>query len=100
MEIRIVFGHFIEIIIMLRLVEETYSLQLQESLTLPSWYGRNLDALYDVLTEPGFGGGRCTICFTGCSGSGDGMQRYLEAMKQMCRAPVEENTGLAVEFVD
>ena len=24
--------------------------RLQESLTLPSWYGRNLDALYDALT--------------------------------------------------
>ena len=74
--------------------------RIEQELPVPDWYGRNLDALYDVLTEPGFGGGRCTICFTGCSGSGDGMQRYLEAMKQMCRAAVEENTGLAVEFVD
>ena len=73
--------------------------RIEQELPVPDWYGRNLDALYDVLTEPGFGG-RCTICFTGCSGAGDGMQRYLEAMKQMCRAAVEENTGLAVEFVD
>lgn len=25
--------------------------RLQESLILPSWYGRNLDALYDALTD-------------------------------------------------
>ena len=25
--------------------------RLQETLTLPSWYGRNLDALYDALTD-------------------------------------------------
>lgn len=27
--------------------------RLRESLELPSWYGCNLDALYDCLTEPG-----------------------------------------------
>ena len=73
--------------------------RIEQELPVPDWYGRNLDALYDALTEPGFGG-RCTFCFTGCSGAGDGMQRYLEAMKQMCRAAVEENPGLTVEFVD
>lgn len=26
---------------------------LQERLELPEWWGRNLDALYDCLTEPG-----------------------------------------------
>lgn len=27
--------------------------QLQDRLGLPAWYGRNLDALYDLLTERG-----------------------------------------------
>ena len=35
--------------------------RLQESLTLPSWYGRNLDALYDALTDAP---GPIHICFT------------------------------------
>ena len=74
--------------------------RIEQELPVPDWYGRNLDALYDVLTEPGFGGGRCTICFVGCAESADNMQRYLEAMKQMCRAAGEENPGLTVEFVD
>ena len=30
--------------------------RIEQGLPLPEWYGRNLDALYDVLTEPEFGG--------------------------------------------
>ena len=74
--------------------------KIEQELPVPHWYGRNLDALYDLLTEPGFGGENCTICFTGCSAAGEGMKGYLEAMKQMCRAAGEENAGLTVEFVD
>ena len=39
--------------------------RLQESLTLPSWYGRNLDALYDALTDAP---GPIHICFTAWKG--------------------------------
>ncbi len=73
--------------------------RVEQGIPLPEWYGRNLDALYDVLTEPEFGGG-CLICFIGCSEIGDGMTRYLSAMKHMCKAACEENHGLTIEFLE
>ena len=71
--------------------------RIEEMLPVPGWYGRNLDALYDILTEPVFGGD-CLIRFTGCEDLGESMPRYLAAMKQMCRAAGEENPGLEVSF--
>lgn len=73
--------------------------RIEEGLPVPAWYGRNLDALYDVLTEPEYGG-ECLIRFTGCDDLGEGMRRYLEAMKQMCGAAEEENPGLTILFED
>ena len=73
--------------------------RIEQALLVPKWYGRNLDALYDVLTEPSFGGD-CLICFTGCAGFGEKMPRYMEAMRQVCSAASEENPGLYVDFWD
>ena len=73
--------------------------RIEQALPVPEWYGRNLDALYDVLTEPSFGGD-CLICFTGCAGLGEKMPRYMEAMRQVCSAASEENPGLCVDFWD
>ena len=73
--------------------------RIEQGIKVPEWYGRNLDALYDVLTEPSFGGD-CLICFTGCAGSGEKMPRYMEAMRQVCSAASEENPGLYVDFWD
>ena len=73
--------------------------RIEQELPVPGWYGRNLDALYDVLTEPCFGED-CMICFTGCAGFRNSMPRYMAAMQQMCGAASEENPGLVVEFVD
>ena len=73
--------------------------RIEDGLPVPEWYGRNLDALYDVLTEPEFGGD-CLIRFTGCADLQESMPRYLAAMKQMCSAACEENPGLAIRFED
>lgn len=73
--------------------------RIAEGLPVPEWYGRNLDALYDVLTEPEFGED-CLICFTGCADLEDSMPRYLAAMKHMCSAACEENDGLTITFED
>jgi len=73
--------------------------RIEEELPVPEWYGRNLDALYDILTEPEYGGG-CLICFSDCGGLRESMPRYLAAMEQMCRAAGEENPGLLVLFED
>ena len=73
--------------------------RIEEELPVPGWYGRNLDALYDILTEPEYGGD-CLIRFTGCEDLRESMPRYLAAMKQMCRAAGEENQGLEILFED
>ena len=73
--------------------------RIEQALPLPRWYGRNLDALYDVLTEPEFGGD-CLICFTCCGEFREKMPRYFEALRQVCKAASEENPGLYVEFLD
>ena len=73
--------------------------RIAQTIPVPEYYGKNLDALYDVLTEPEYGG-ECRIRFTGCDDLGEGMRRYLEAMKQMCGAAEEENPGLTILFED
>lgn len=90
-----------EYIIELRGVDSRGELheRIAQVLPLPDWYGRNLDALYDMLTEPRFGDG-CVIRFTGCEELREHMPRYLMAMKQMCSAAEEANSGLTVLFTD
>lgn len=73
--------------------------RIAQNLPVPEWYGRNLDALYDILTEPFFGNG-CLICFTGCAGFKESMPRYFKALQQMCMAACEENSGLTIEFAE
>ena len=72
---------------------------LSEELQLPPYFGRNLDALHDVLTEPCFGGG-CLVLFVNCAGFAESMPRYYAAMQQMCKAAADANPGLIVEFTD
>jgi ribonuclease inhibitor len=72
---------------------------IAEQMGFPDYYGKNLDALYDMLTEPRFGEG-CVIRFTGCEELKESMPRYLMAMKQMCSAAAETNPGLTVLFTD
>ena len=72
---------------------------LAKELEFPSYYGKNLDALYDVLTEPCFGG-NCLVLFIDCAGFSESMPRYYAAMQQMCKAAADVNPGLTVEFAD
>ena len=73
---------------------------IRETLPVPEWYGGNLDALYDVLTDPSFCEGesvRITFC-----GSGDFVNAnpgYYHALQVMCRA-AEEETGRQEFFFD
>lgn len=73
--------------------------RIEQGLPVPGWYGRNLDALYDVLTEPQFGDG-CLIIFLGCRDFMSSMPGYFKAMRQMCLAAAEENSGMTVEFLE
>ena len=68
--------------------DETLHDALAEQLPLPSHYGRNLDALYDVLTEFG-----CDwrIVFRNAGPAADGL-------RDGCRDAAEETEGLEVVF--
>ena len=63
---------------------------LAARLPLPSYYGRNLDALYDVLTEFG---GDWRIVFRNAGPVADGL-------RDVCRDAMEETEGLEVIFDD
>ncbi len=76
--------------------EELHDL-LQEVLPLPDYYGRNLDALYDVLTsvcEP------MEIRLLNPSGAKDLPGGYLESFLELCRDVREENPLVRICFDD
>ncbi len=61
---------------------------LAANLPLPEHYGRNLDALHDVLTEYG---GNWKITFRNASPS-------LKGLRLVCADAMEETPGLSVVF--
>ena len=68
---------------------------LAGSLSLPAWYGRNLDALYDCLTELG----PCTVLLCGASAvrlAGGYGARVLAVLEQAAR----DNPCLHLETVE
>lgn len=71
--------------------------RIQEALPLPDYYGRNLDALYDTLTE--FGSG-WKVVFTGCGLITESLPAYMDALKRLCRQAQEELEDLTVTFED
>ncbi|MBR7046689.1 MAG: barstar family protein [Lachnospiraceae bacterium] len=71
--------------------------RIQEVLPLPEYYGRNLDALYDALTE--FGSG-WDVRFTGCGLIRESLPAYMDALGRLCRQAREEMENLTVTFED
>ena len=66
---------------------------LAERLELPSWYGRNLDALYDVLTDIS----RETELILRDPGAvAEQLGRYGEALLDTLREAAESNPNLTV----
>ena len=61
---------------------------LAESLPLPECYGRNLDALYDVLTEFG---SSWRIVFRNASAA-------IKGLRAVCEDAMSETPGLEIEF--
>ena len=66
---------------------------LAERLELPTWYGRNLDALYDVLTEIGE---ETEIILTEPAAVAEQMGKYGEALLVTMQEAAEENPRLIV----
>lgn len=66
---------------------------IEQAMELPDYYGRNLDALYDVLTET-----RNDRCFTIYYDSEKSV--YLKKLLEVFYCAQEENEGLRVFFAD
>ena len=66
---------------------------LAERLQLPSYYGRNLDALYDVLTELGE---ETTIILRDPALVAEQLGKYGEALLNAMQEAAEENPMLSI----
>ena len=66
---------------------------LVQQLELPSWYGRNLDALYDVLTEMS---GPIEIVFLNFREFTHQLPGFGEAVEHLCADVQAENPELLI----
>ncbi|MBP3656492.1 MAG: barstar family protein [Clostridia bacterium] len=60
---------------------------------LPAYYGCNLDALHDVLTELGED---TVLSFCGAERAGEEMQRWLPAFERVLADSAKENPHLTI----
>lgn len=70
--------------------------QLQDRLPLPPWYGRNLDALYDCLTdisEP------LAILFRNYSAALNALGPYGEKVRRVLEDAAQENARLSFRLL-
>lgn len=66
---------------------------LAEKLDLPTWYGRNLDALYDVLTEIGTD---TELVLEDPAAAVKNLGKYAEALLSVMQEAAEENPHLTI----
>ena len=66
---------------------------LAQRLELPAWYGRNLDALYDVLTELGE---QTQIVLADPAAVVANLGKYGEALLSTMQEAAEENPNLTI----
>ena len=67
---------------------------LRQTLSLPEWYGNNLDALHDCLTQM-----QLHLEFIGWDSLNGTMGHYATVAKRAILDACEENPGLTVEFL-
>jgi len=68
---------------------------LVKELPLPDYYGKNLDALYDVLTEFGQG---WNIIFYNTRFAKYRLGKYFDALERLCGEACEEVNELRIRF--
>lgn len=68
---------------------------LSEALNFPEWYGRNLDALYDCLTDMGE---EIRIRFWNLDALERHLGSYAKALVKVAHVAAEENAGIRLEF--
>ena len=79
---------------------EAAHLYLQKKLNLPDYYGKNLDALYDCLTETGK---PVQIIVSYVAEMQDNLRRYADSLLNTLEAAEEKNPNISViieEIVD
>ena len=64
-------------------------------LPCPAWYGNNLDALYDLLTEQGSG---WQVTFLHTEETDTLLPAYMASLRRLCRRAMAETPGLTVDF--
>ncbi|MBQ3405263.1 MAG: barstar family protein [Oscillospiraceae bacterium] len=69
--------------------------ELQEKLELPEWYGRNLDALYDCLTDIAE---KLEIRLINRDALEEHLGNYAERLVQVLTLAALENFSIRVEF--
>ncbi len=83
-------------------LEECYSpddihSMLAQELQFPEYYGYNLDALYDVLTELPYD---CRITFTGCDTASAVIgAKFMRNLERACNDASSYNDHLNIEFI-
>ncbi len=71
--------------------------RVQQALPCPAYYGRNLDAFYDVLTGQGEA---WELCFVGFEDFVQAMPGYGAALNELCEEAAEECPGLEIVFTE
>ncbi len=74
---------------------EAFHERVRAALPVPPWYGGNLDALYDVLTERG---GEWAVRFTHAGALRAARPRYAASLERLCRDARE--SGVTAEVLD
>ena len=67
---------------------------IRDVLPLPDYYGNNLDALHDVLTDIRE---ECRIAFLHTDEADITMPNYMRSLRTMCKDVMEENKKLKIE---
>ncbi|RKM58302.1 barnase inhibitor [Butyrivibrio sp. X503] len=70
---------------------------LVKELPLPDYYGKNLDALNDVLTESGNG---WNIIFYNTKFAAVKLGKYFDALKRLCKEAAEDMPELKIRFFE
>ena len=70
---------------------------IRNALPVPTHYGNNLDALYDVLTE---WTEETTITFLHVEEAEVTMPKYIKALRRMCQDVQQEKPNLIIRFGD
>jgi len=75
---------------------EQFHQAIRQSLPVPEWYGNDLDALYDVLTQFGQG---WQVRFLHPERLREHTPRYLAALERLCQDVQAEMPGTSIVFL-